>query len=92
MAREGDKKIIFYNFRKLRHIVADFLETKGKPITSKKPYKNKAMKATWDSKSESKEEVDMAHVCFMTNENTPKVTSESSLDECELSMDELKYT
>jgi len=30
-----------------------------------------------------------ANVYFMANDNTPKVTSESSLDECELTMDEL---
>ena len=35
------------------------------------------------------EEVDTAHVCFMANENTPKVTFKSYLDECELSIDEL---
>ena len=63
--------------------------TSNKPSTLKKPYKKKALKATWDSKSESKEEVDTANVCFMANDNTPKVTSEPSLDECELSMDEL---
>ena len=58
-------------------------------ITFKKPYKKKDLKATWDSKSESKEELDTAHLCFMANENTPKVTSESHLDECELSMNKL---
>ena len=30
----------------------------------------------------------MANVCFMVNDNTPKVTSELSLDDCDL-MDEL---
>ena len=62
---------------------------KAKSTTFKKPYKKKSLKATWDSESKSKEEVDTAHVCFMTNENTLKVTSESYRDECELSMDEL---
>ena len=33
--------------------------------------------------------MDMANVCFMANENTPKVTPESTIDECELSMNEL---
>ena len=28
-------------------------------------------------------------MCFMANENTPKVTSESYLDDCELTMNEL---
>ena len=45
--------------------------------------------ATWNSESESEKEVDRAHVCFMANNNTPKVTSEPSLDDCELTMDEL---
>ena len=54
----------------------------------KKPYKKKALKATWVSESESDEEVDTANVCFMTNESTSKVTPNTSFD-CELSMDEL---
>ena len=33
--------------------------------------------------------MDTANVCFMANENKPKITSESYLDDCELSMDEL---
>ena len=70
-------------------IVAECPENKSKPSTSKKPYKKKALKATWDSKSESDKEVDMAHMCFMTNENTNKVIPESSIEDCELSMDEL---
>ena len=40
------------------HIVAECPD-KVKPSTSKKPYKKKALKATWDSKSESEEEVDV---------------------------------
>jgi len=28
-------------------------------------------------------------MCLMANDNTPKVTSEQSLDDCELTMDEL---
>ena len=47
------------------------------------------MKATWDLESDSEEEVNMANVCFMTNENTPKITSESCCDNCEWIMDEL---
>ena len=73
-------------------MVADCPEAKSKPSTSKKPYKMKALKATWDSESEIDEEVDMAHVCFMANDNTPKVTSEPSLDDYELTMDELGET
>ena len=47
------------------------------------------IKATWDSESETDEEMDMAHVCFMANDNTPKVIPEPSLDNCELTMNEL---
>ena len=81
-----DKKIVCYNCRKLRHVIAECLKNKAKPTTFKKPYKKKALKATWDSESKFEEEVDTAHVCFMVNENTPKVASESYLDKCELSM------
>jgi len=49
----------------------------------------KALKATWDSESESEKEVDTANVCFMTNDNTPKVISKPCLDGCDLTMDEL---
>ena len=49
----------------------------------------KALKATWDSKSESEEELDTANVCFMANDNTPKVISKPSLDDCNLSIDEI---
>ena len=84
-----DKKVICFNRRKSGHMVADCPETKSKPLTSKKPYKNKALKATWDSESETNEEVNTTNMCFIANDNTPKVTSESSLDDCELIMDEL---
>ena len=39
--------------------------------------------------SETDEKVDTSHVCFMANDNTPKVISEPPLDKCELTMDEL---
>ena len=73
-------------------MVVDCSETKSKPSTTKKPYKKKALKASWDSESETDEEVDTVHVCFMANDNIPKVTSESLLDDCELTMDELSET
>ena len=66
-----DKKVICFNFRKPGHMVADYPETKSKPSTSKMPCKKKALKATWDSESETDKEVDTAHVCFMANDNTP---------------------
>ena len=43
----------------------------------------KALKATWDSESESEEEVDTANMYFMANDNTPKVISEPFLDDCD---------
>ena len=57
-----DKKVICFNRQKPGHMVVDYPETKIKPSTSKKPYKKKALKATWDSESETDEEVDTAHV------------------------------
>jgi len=71
-----EKKIICFNCRKPGHIVAECPETKSKPSTSKKSYKKKALKPTWDSENESEEEVETANVCFMANKNTPKVTSD----------------
>ena len=47
----------------------------------------KALKATWDSESESEEEVGTANVCFMTN--TPKVNSESSFDNSGVTQEDL---
>jgi len=78
--------IVCYNCRNPEQVMTDCPETKGKPTISKKTYKKKVLKATWDSKSEFEEEVDTAHECFMTNENIPNVTPKSTLDECELSM------
>ena len=90
-----EKKIICFNCRKPGHIIAEGSKIKNKPSilnkpsTPKKPYKKKALKAIWDSESESEEKVDMANVSFMPNNNTFKVTSEPTLDECDLTMDEL---
>ena len=46
---------------------------------------------TWDdSETESEEENDTAHVCYMANgEETFKVTLDTSLEDDELTMDEL---
>ena len=58
----------------------------------KKKAQKKAMVATWDdSETESKEKVDTANICFMANrDEVSKVTFESSLDEDDLTMDELE--
>ena len=66
-----EKKIICFNCRKPGHIIAECLDIKNKPSSSnepKKPFKKKALKATWDSESESEEEVDTTNVCFMAND------------------------
>ena len=59
-----EKKIICFNCRKPGHIVAECPKNKSKPSNSKKPYKKKGLKATWDSESESDKEIDTAHMCF----------------------------
>ena len=53
---------------------------------SKKPFKNRAMKATWyDLESESEEKVDTANVCFMANgDYASKVQSEPFIDDAEI--------
>ena len=55
----------------------------NKGTSSKKPYKKKAIKATWnDLESDSEEDVDKANVCFMAlGDNSSKVTSEPTLDD-----------
>ena len=58
------KKIICFNCQKSGHIIAECSDIKNKPSSSNKPFKKKSLKATWDSESESEEEVDMANVCF----------------------------
>ena len=51
----------------------DFRNKISSSIEQKKPFMKKVLKATWDSESESEEEVDIVNVCFMAN--TPKVNS-----------------
>ena len=43
-------------------------------MKQKKLFEKKVYKATWDSESESEDEVDTANVYFMAN--TPKVTTD----------------
>ena len=85
----GGQKDCLLQLSKFRHVIVECSGNNAKLTNFKKPYQKKDLKTTWNLESESEEEVDTAHVCFMANENTPKVTFESYLDECELSMDEL---
>ena len=69
--RKEEKKLVCYNCRTPGHVIAECLENKNKSFTSKKPYKKKDLIATWDTESESEEDVDTANMCFMANENIP---------------------
>ena len=53
--------------------------------------KKKAMVATWDdSETESEEEIDTAHMCFMAHgDEASKENLENSLEDDDLIMDEL---
>ena len=80
----------YYHCKKTGHLIAEFASlqaTTSRNIQKKK----KAMVATWDdSETESKEEINSAYVCFIANrEETSKLTLDSSLDDDELTMDEL---
>ena len=56
-----------FHCKKTTHLIADYPSLQA--TTSKNVQKKKkAMVATWDdSKTESEEEIDTAHVCFMAN-------------------------
>ena len=61
----------------------DFKKKISSSLKQKKSFVKKVFKATWDSESESEDEVDTANVCFMAN--TPKVTTEPYDDDSEIS-------
>ena len=55
LARKEGKKIICFNCQKPKYIITEYSDIKIKPSSSnkpKKPFKKKALKATWDSESE----------------------------------------
>ena len=79
-----------FHCKKIGHLIADCPALQA--TTSKNgPRKKKAMVATWDdTESESEEEIDAAHMCFMAHgEDATKVTLDNSIDDDELTMDEL---
>ena len=80
----------YFHYKKMGHFITNCpsLQT----TTSKNVHKEKkAMVAAWDnSKTDSKEKIDTLHVCFMANEEEKsKVNFKTSLEEDDLTMDEL---
>ena len=71
----------------LHHLSLDQPNTYSPP--SRCIFKKKGLKTAWNSKRKFEEEVDTTNVCFMANENIPKVFSEPSLENCDLTMEEL---
>jgi len=78
-----------FHCKKTGHLIVDCPSLQA--ATSKNVYKKKAMVATWDdSETDFEEEIDAAHVCFMANgEETSMVNLETSLEDDDLTMDEL---
>ena len=75
-----------YNYNKYGHLMADCPTMVAKGSSSKKPYKKKALQATWDdSESESEEEEDTANMCFMAGNEV------NSSPEDELTFDDLAH-
>ena len=78
-----------FHCKKIGHLIADCPALQA--TTSKHGKKKKALAATWDdSESESEEEHDAANMCFMAQgEDSSKVCLETSIDDDDLTMDEL---
>ena len=88
--RRGNDVGPYYNYKKSGRLIVDCQKIKSKSSTSKKPYKKKALRETWDSENESEEDVDMVNMCFMANDNnTTKVFLKTTLDDSDLSIDKL---
>ena len=64
---------------------------KIKGASSKKPFKKKALQATWvDSESESEEEVDTGNMCFMAHDEVnSKINKELTMDELANAFEEM---
>ena len=75
--------------KKTGHLSMDYSSLQA--TSSRRSQKKKALKATWDdSESDSDEEIYSANVCFMAHRDDPtKVSLETTLDDDELSMNEL---
>jgi len=79
----------YFHCKMMGHLIADYPSLQA--TTFKNVYKKKkAMVATWDdSETESKEEIDAAHVCFMANGEEASMVIETSLEDNDLTMNEL---
>ena len=80
----------YFHCKKTGHLITDF------PLLQATNFKNvhkkkKAMVTTWDdSETNSEEEIDAAHICFMANgEEASMVNLETSLEDNDLTLDEL---
>ena len=91
--RKGNDIGPSYNYKKPGHLIADCPEMKNKVSPSKKTFKKKAMKVIQDdSESDFEEDVDSTNGCFMVQEETSsKVTSEPTLENSKLTLDELGF-
>ena len=79
----------YFHCKKTSHLTADCPSLQA--TTSKNMHKKKkTMVATWDDlETESEEEIDAVHVCFITNrEEASIVNLEISLEDNDLTMDE----
>ena len=79
-----------FHCKRTGHLITDcpsLRATTSKNVQKKK----KAMVATWDDlETESEEEIDTAHMCFMAHgDEASKVNLENSLEDEDLTMDEL---
>ena len=80
---------LYFYCKKMGHLIVDCPSLQA-IIFKNMHKKKKVMVATRDdSEIESKEEIDVAHFCFMANrEETSKVNLETSLKDDDLTMDE----
>ena len=64
-----------FHYKKMGHLITDCPSLQA--TTSKNVHKKKkAMVATWDDlETDSKEEIDAAHVCFMANREAASIVN-----------------
>jgi len=89
MAREGGQEDYLLQLLETRTYHCRVPGEQKQAYNLQEALQKEGLESYRDSQSESEEEVDKANVRIMANDNTPKVISEPSLDDCELTMDEL---